>query len=116
VNPNRILTIKSAFTVDYRCSKCKSGGVKLWRLPNGAKDKQGHELLCAACLSPDKHVDEDGRLHSEWGLTDQVNEWLPAVPSGDTFWGYTSVPKHDVMWWRALPTYAKGADSKGRDR
>ena len=108
------ITIKTAFTVDYRCSKCRLGGVKLWRLPNGAKDsKTGAELLCASCLSPGKNVDQFGRVVTEWGDSDQVNEWLPAVPSGDTFWGYTSVPKHDVEWWRALPTYAKGVDPGG---
>ncbi len=108
-----LITIKTTFTVDYRCSKCRQGGVKLWRLPHGAKcSKTGAELLCALCLVPDLSVDQYGRMRTEWGDSDQVNDWLPAVPSGDTFWGYSSVPKCDVDWWRALPTYSKGVDSR----
>ena len=102
---------KSDFTVDYRCSECQRGGIKLWRLPNGAKDRKGRELLCAPCLAPAiRHgttIDCDGKMPSPWGRTDQVCDWIPAVPSSDTFWGYTSVPREDVEWWRHLPTWPK---------
>lgn len=101
---------KAPFTVTYRCGKCSAEGVKLWRGAHGCKNKDGHELLCARCLAPDVDVDDEGRapldlLHG--AKTDQVANWLPAVPVGDTFWGYSSVPSADVKWWQALPTYAR---------
>jgi hypothetical protein len=99
---------KAAFTLDYRCSKCKLDGLKLWRGVHGCVDKDENTLKCAACLVPDTKVGDDGRAQ-EKGLhgmrTDQVSGWLPAVPVDDTFWGYTSVPSADCEWWRALPTY-----------
>lgn len=94
---------------DYACGKCAIRGVKLWRLPHRAlSSKHGCHLLCAVCLVPGKVVDSAGRLRSEdqeWQGTDQVDGWLPAVPSDDTFWGYSSVPQSEVDWWKALPTY-----------
>lgn len=97
----------SAYTIDYTCSKCKAQGVKLWRQYQTVVDAQ--ELLCAACAAPGVEVDADGRAEREGDAgfrTDQIGSWLvPAVPVGDTFWGYTSVPSQDVEWWRKLPTY-----------
>ena len=95
----------SKFTVDYTCSKCNAKGVKLWRQYQTFTDHL--ELLCAKCAAPGVEVDDDGRCESEHGgRTDQIGSWLvPAVPTGDTFWGYTSVPSQDVEWWRGLPTY-----------
>lgn len=99
---------KAPFTVDYRCGKCRRDGVKLWRGTHGCPDDDGHELLCAKCLAPDVVVDESGKSQEAGphGMrTDQILGWLPAVPVGDTYWGYSSVPSQDVDWWKALPTY-----------
>jgi len=97
---------KAPFTLDYRCSKCKGGERKLWRGVHGCADENGHELLCAVCLAPNKTIRDDGRFDDGvHGLSDQVNGWLPAVPVDDTYWGYTSVPTADCRWWEALPTY-----------
>ena len=107
---------KSAFTVKYHCHKCKRENLKLWRGVHGHPDKDGNELLCATCLAPGKKVDDKGQAVSDdWhdatgrafpgSESDQINGWLPAVPTQDTFWGYSSVPSQDVEWWQALPTY-----------
>lgn len=102
---------KAPFTIDYTCSKCKVKGVKLWRQYQTVADAQ--ELVCAKCGAPGVHVDEDGRADTPgFGKTDQIGSWLvPAVPVGDTYWGYTSVPSQDVEWWRKLPTYLPKTDN-----
>lgn len=98
---------RSEFSIVYRCDACGAEGLKLWRGVHGCKDEHGHALKCAACLAPGIIVDEAGREPYEYGgTTDQVGGWLPACPTGDTFWGYSSVPSVDVKWWKALPTYA----------
>lgn len=101
---------KSPFTVDYRCGSCGAADVKLWRGVHGCKSNDGHELLCARCLAPPGvTVGDDGRAPCDMlrgQKSGQINGWLPAVPVGDTYWGYTSVPSQDADWWRALPTYA----------
>jgi hypothetical protein len=85
----------------YACYDCRTRGVKLWRTPHS-----GEVLKCASCLSPGKLVGDDGRQESEYGpMTDQVCDWLPAVPKADTFYGYSRVPPQAVGWWRGLPTY-----------
>lgn len=101
---------KAAFTVKYACDKCKAKNVKLWRGVHGCADDNGHKLLCASCLAPGIKVSDKGKWvepppHNM--ETDQVKGWLPAVPVGDTFWGYSSVPSQDVEWWLAMPTYPK---------
>ena len=98
---------KHPFTIDYRCGKCHRGSLKLWRGVHGCADDNGNKLLCANCLAPDLTVSQDGRaMNKSLSMeTDQINDWLPAIPVGDTFWGYSSVPSQDVEWWRALPTY-----------
>lgn len=99
---------------NYLCGKCGARSVKLWRGVHGCKNGEGHELLCASCLSPGEIVGDDGRVASEYGSarTDQVKGWLPAVPTDGTFWGYTSVPPQPVGWWRGLPTYSTTAYAK----
>jgi hypothetical protein len=89
----------------YRCSVCGATDRKMWRPIHGCT------LKCAKCLTG-QIVDGNGRAQSEYGLglTDQVNDWLPAVPTTDmfgeaTFWGYSSIPRDRVSWWRNLPTY-----------
>lgn len=110
---------KTPFTVDYRCGKCGRDGLKLWRGVHGCKNKDGHELLCAACLAPDVVVDEKGKAQEKGphgSYTDQVGGRLPAVPTDDTFWGYSSVPSQDVEWWQARPTYGASPDQGGEPR
>lgn len=102
------MTVPETVTVTeaYKCDACGAAGLKLWRQAYGARDQHGHSLKCAGCLVPDGRVDDDGRYKDKFGhRTDQVMGWLPAVPTGNTFWGYTSVPDDAVMWWKMLPTY-----------
>ncbi len=110
---------KSPHTIKYHCDKCKAQNVKLWRGVHGCADNEGNKLLCATCLAPGEKVDDNGKLQEEpykdasgktigEGMeTDQVKGWLPAIPVGDTYWGYSSVPSQDVEWWVNLPTYPK---------
>jgi hypothetical protein len=108
---------KTPFTVDYRCGKCKTDGLKLWRGVHGCNDKDGNGLMCAACLDPKARVDDDGKADcDDFGMrSDQIAGWLPAVPTDDTFWGYSSVPTSDVKWWKALPTYKSSTPKGGPD-
>lgn len=97
---------RSPFTIDYHCSKCKVKGVKLWRQYQTFADNI--ELECAVCAAPGVEVDDKGTCESKiiGGRTDQIGSWMvPAIPVGDTYWGYSSVPSQDVEWWVALPTY-----------
>lgn len=92
----------------YRCDKCGTRGVKLWRGIHGCADEHGHKLKCASCLAPEQTIDSEGKGFSQYDArrrTDQVNEWLPAVPVDDTFLGYSSVPQESFDWWKSLPTY-----------
>lgn len=100
---------KHPFTVKYRCDKCKTKDVKLWRGVHGCADDNGHKLLCATCLVPDIKVSEQGKcLDTDMQMdTDQIAGWLPAIPVDNTYWGYSSVPSQDVEWWVGLPTYTK---------
>lgn len=99
----------------YCCSACGATQCKLWRRYQTFLDHQA--LLCGACALRDQNktgpIDVDG-LFTEEGPPDGLREirtdaigWLvPAVPTetGETFWGYTSVPAAGVRWWRSLPT------------
>ena len=90
----------------YRCSECGVRGVKLWRPPNC-----GSPLKCARCLT-DKPIDAEGLNEGEFGKSDQVGWYLPAVPTTEgpeSYWGYTSVPDDRVKWWKELPTYPVAA-------
>lgn len=100
-------------TNDYRCA-CGRTGVKLWRLPHFANNA----LLCCDCVCEREgldvsEMDATGRVPWRGMRTDQVGSWLPAVPvRGDepgSFWGYTSVPELDVVWWCALPLRPSGS-------
>lgn len=99
---------RSSFTVQYVCSKCGTENVKLWREYQTCADRAA--LECASCSMPGMIVDEEG-FHPDpnHGKTDSFNWKVPAVPVGDTYWGYTSVPSQDLEWWKALPTYPKKA-------
>lgn len=88
----------------YRCSVCGAGGVKLWR----QAATFAPATFCARCASQHERVDisqmtVSGEVPSRFGLTDKIGNLVPAVPSGDTYWGYTSVPAEAVVWWRVLP-------------
>ena len=67
-------------------------------------------LLCVACACKSEKktddVDAGGYRSSEYGRTDQIGFYVPAVPDeeGTGYWGYTTVPEAGVNWWRGLPT------------
>ncbi len=96
---------------DYRCGSCGTDGVKLWRYGSTFKV----ELRCAACavkevaaegdMKPDAVVGCDGKIVWEYGLSDQIGSFVPAVPSesNDGYYWYTSVPPGGVAWWKRLP-------------
>lgn len=94
---------------NYRCSNCKTSGVKLWRQYNILACYV--DLLCVDCACRQEKIDpnsveEDGRRKIDYEqMTDQLVYLIPAVPTieGDTFWGYTSVPEEGVLWWKNLP-------------
>ena len=93
---------------EYKCSKCGTSGVKLWR------DYEDTDLLCVKCAAkikgiPFTDVDEEGLHRAEYGvITDEIGWCVPAVPfegcDDDTCWGYGSVPDDGIHWWKALPT------------
>lgn len=95
----------------YRCSKCGASSCKLWRQYQTLADNV--ELLCGPCALKDQGcpgpIDDNGQSRRDdpprWG--DQIKWLVPAVPTedGDTFWGYTSVPRTGVLWWKLLPSY-----------
>lgn len=111
---------KANYRQDYVCSSCKATGIKLWRDYNTCAS--ACELKCAVCATPaqvtyeaknytDQNreflgaLDPDGLFMFRNG--DQLGGLVPAVPTpaGETFWGYSSVPDEDVLWWYAMPTY-----------
>lgn len=98
----------------YVCTRCKTGGVKLWREYQTFADQT--ELLCASCACKNQHkednVDEQGFRSIEFHpghkqRTDQIGWFVPAVPCEEdptNYWGYTSVPQDGVNWWKNIPT------------
>lgn len=79
------------FSVDYTCSRCFARNCKLWR-------GYGRPLVCLDCLEALEGRSIDAEYPSA-----SVGDWVPAVPVGDTFWGYTSVPPEGCAWWASLP-------------
>jgi len=107
-----------AAPTSYRCQPCGASDCKLWRYYNAFLDNQ--TLLCAICASTDSKVpiddlDEHGRHTGEFGPTDQIGSYIPAIPTAenDTFWGYTSVPNEGVLWWRRLPSRPTQETTRG---
>jgi hypothetical protein len=107
---------------EYRCDDCGASNVKLWREYQTFLSQQ--RLRCCDCAAKDQgrdvsDIDSNGRRTTpeyEWGKdqrSDQIGWLIPAVPSesGDTFWGYTSVPGPGVEWWRRIPTRATPSPS-----
>lgn len=84
-------------THPYVCSKCEAHGVRLYRQYQTFADRI--QLLCTACALIDQKKSEPDETHT-------IGWLVAACPSGDTFWGYTNVPKEIVDWWNALPVTA----------
>lgn len=91
----------SAIWGGYKCADCGAEGVRLWREYQTFLDHP--TLRCRACSEEHEGKDLSG---------DQIGGLMPAVPShdGETFWGYTSVPKAAANWWRSLPTSHEESD------
>lgn len=103
--PNRIAPSLHARMV---CDTCGAANCKLWRQYQTFAAIT--RLLCGPCALVDQK--KDGPLNDQgqrWGddgfQTDQIGRFVPAVPIGDTFWGYSSGPAEAIAWWRALPSY-----------
>jgi hypothetical protein len=86
---------------NYKCG-CGAHKVKLWRRSHGADEK----LFCYKCGCGDQKAWLEDYPDDE--ESDQLGCFLPAVPFGDTFYGYTSVPEPLCKWWYGLPTKYKG--------
>lgn len=87
----------------YTCSNCKIHGHKLWRQYQTIADRI--ELLCVRCAEKDQKTTLYFRsLHcGERMKSDQIGGLVPALPTDDTYWGYTSAPEDIVQWWYSLP-------------
>ncbi|OGL74603.1 hypothetical protein A3C96_02125 [Candidatus Uhrbacteria bacterium RIFCSPHIGHO2_02_FULL_60_10] len=95
----------------YKCDRCGAVGCKLWREYQTFADHT--LLLCCDCAAKDQEKDigsmgHDGRYENDYGKSDQIGWYVPAVPTedGDAFWGYTSVPEAGCKWWYSLPLRA----------
>lgn len=98
---------KRTVPTNYKCCECGKTNIKLWREYMTANPS----LYCCECAAKKKGEDihdigKDGRHTSEYGETDKIGDYVPAVPiqEGDGYWGYTSVPYEGVKWWKRLPT------------
>lgn len=95
--------------VNYRCTHCGVGGVKLWRHYNSCLS----ELFCVDCACASEcswadtkphQVRKDGCHweHHYWSV--EINGLVPCITDeeGTRVWGYAST--HDRWgWWRRLP-------------
>lgn len=102
----------------YCCARCGASGCKMWR--DYQTFFENIDMLCVDCAGKKHDVDvsqarEDGKVQTEYGLSDAIAWHIPAVPTeeGDTFWGYTSVPEMGVRWWQRLPLRAGKAVRHG---
>lgn len=81
----------------YVCSKCGAAGVRLYR--EYSTFANSVHLKCRTCTVKDTSQEPD--IVSEHAIG-----WMvAAVPTedGETYWGYTSVPRLGVEWWNNLP-------------
>lgn len=78
----------------YTCSECGANRVKMWRPYSFTMP----DLRCTACMERAANKKWDGKSHS-------IGWHVPAVPYGDAFWGYSSVPPDACAWWENLPDY-----------
>jgi hypothetical protein len=85
----------------YVCGTCGISGIRLYRDYNIGMYAQ--ELGCTLCTAINSKREFDPRHPHSFGWK------VAAVPTeeGDTFWGYTSVPREGVIWWDSLPTFHK---------
>ncbi len=109
--------LKDIILQDYKCSNCGASNCKLWR-PYQTFNVQ---LLCAICAAASQKeniadIDNDGMRTGEYGKTDQIGWYIPAVPTEEVggYWGYTSVPGPAVQWWKELPSLPDKNDSSGK--
>lgn len=107
--PNIVDYTSTTTPPGYECSKCGVSGVKLWRGFNSFHV----DLFCVKCASQHPTIDistldKNGMRLENGERTDQIGFYVPAVPceSGETYWGYTSVPDAGVTWWQRLPNAA----------
>ncbi len=114
---HRVPPVPTSPPAHYKCHGCGAEGVKLWREYQTAASVTA--LLCAPCAcrsqkKPDT-VGPDGQrpdeIFGERMRTDQIGWMVPAIPDGDTYWGYTSVPRAACAWWTALPTRVPGGSA-----
>lgn len=102
----------------YKCSVCGVRGVKLWRetahFPPFALEcvrcavKSQREPGASSIARTPIRVTHEGRVHGAYehgGASDQIGWRVPAVPDeeGVGYWGYSSVPRAGVDWWKRLP-------------
>ena len=91
--------------LSLQCGTCAAQGVRLWRPYQGSSP-----LLCREHAEVERAKDDADEQVSTASVreieTDQIGWRVPAVPVGDTFWGYTSVPQAMVIAWNTLPTVA----------
>jgi hypothetical protein len=85
----------------YVCGTCGISGIRLYRDYNIGMYAQ--ELSCTLCTALMGKREYDPRRPHSFGWK------VAAVPTeeGDTFWGYTSVPREGVIWWDCLPAFDK---------
>lgn len=95
---------------DHRCADCGARGVKLWRPYMSSACR----LRCAACSVASQHVASPSsvsEINNEgfWKtatpkrLTCVIGWLVPAVPVGDTYWGFGAIPDEGWEWWKKLP-------------
>lgn len=95
--------------VHYICGKCGAVNVKLWRDYMTFLDSL--VLHCARCAALAEKadistIDPLGLRTGDHGTTDQIGNYVPAIPTEDglSYYGYTSVPPEAIKWWQDLPT------------
>jgi len=90
----------------YVCADCGKQNVKLWREYNTFMNDQVMRCWKCAAVNQNKviQVSPNGKNDGDYGPTDTIGWLIPAVPTveGDTCWGFSSVPREGVAWWRAL--------------
>lgn len=96
--------------MNYECSSCGAVNCKLWRQSHVFANHV--KLICWDCLEAKGHTIDLYRTDHQRSdqiynpEVDSVN-YVPAVPDLDGhYWGYTSVPRWWVEWWKALPDKA----------
>jgi len=94
---------EGAIPEGYICGKCGAKGCRLWRPYQTFLD--GITLLCANCAEKDQKKELELEVDRDYITCDQIGWFVPAVPTeeGDTYWGYTSVPRGGCDWWDSLP-------------